>query len=1111
MKKIIDILSILGLVAAPVAIGLVYSQTYAPPAAEAKEARIQKNFPLNQTRVINFAPDEGFQRLSDRQKLDQLRDWLLFTVISGNELSAAEVNKSLYDLPPVRYGYMNPVSNFEYGTTRSLYIGNNKIVALVPKGISPKERIDNLAHIADRHRKDLNKQPKFIEVYEYEIIPDKQSALLIRREVLDGEKLFSSDYGYYETQIQSLDDLQQFMNLVDDVTFVEEENSRLRLGGRKIASRKYQSIRVEEVAAIWQSEKKIERQLADFQLRWERKLTGQLPSQQETTFKQALAERYRLGLVNGSGFSLDPQSDYRGLEKSLAAAEPALRTLKAGEKQAVSNSEIQEIKQALAKNDVIPYLTLLERLKREPRLQLGAVGSPQDINNFIASERTTSYQTARYDGDLQGTEVGMVLFYTDLLAKLWALNYLEATPDKVISDFNPLTKIQISSIYKQEIEDLPSTRLWFGPQDRGFQMADGGSSLLFARNATRIYAASSNPLKPGAETAAAANSDAFLGWWNDHYEEVARHEPQYERLNQIMKWSLVISWLNQSNRGDRLDFLQEVSVERDNWFPNWVRKQGDRLKFKQWERIGFFDRRYKGTKTEAMPLLKSESYKRFSQVRYISGGVSLADKSIFKGRSPLSTGQIGELGLRSNLNYSSIASNQGTITLKTLEETTYSLKNLNGNVSQTTAQAKTAAKLRSPDAQVANQVVSRNVSRTPSGIKIDTAIADTELGTFSVNKTGNSFTVGFFGRDIDTGHSLGLRLSRAKKPIESALQEIDDVQVVMKSRTPPPSYIVKMHDSKRWLKIAESGGGGSQPPSKTPGLPGGGGSQPPKPPKDWQLLVGDLGDDSRNFRLSWIDDDNQVKRLLDSGEFENVGSRPFEAGDSEFGDDVENLRYEQAAKKLSNDPVKFLTAKEVYFKYKQKRIDDLLKAKQYDKAAQEIESLLPFYGSQPELRLRKAMVAIHQARLKVRLVGSNDLGGNLSPIKLNFFDEINNLLRNPHVIETDTAFFYVQDHPGLNNLDWNVPIGQSVPSASGARVYQVLPGDIGTVKLYLSGLGDTTASAHASTQYQGNPANALRYRLNRNDDECQNQNDDSKDTSCPEEKPVYFVVMPDQA
>ncbi len=39
-------------------------------------------------------------------------------------------------------------------------------------------------------------------------------------------------------------------------------------------------------------------------------------------------------------------------------------------------------------------------------------------------------QAARYDGRLQGTETGMVLFYTDLLMKLWALDFTNAAPGR---------------------------------------------------------------------------------------------------------------------------------------------------------------------------------------------------------------------------------------------------------------------------------------------------------------------------------------------------------------------------------------------------------------------------------------------------------------------------------------------------------------------------------------------------------------------------------------------------------------------------------------------------------------------------------------------------------
>jgi hypothetical protein len=72
------------------------------------------------------------------------------------------------------------------------------------------------------------------------------------------------------------------------------------------------------------------------------------------------------------------------------------------------------------------------------------------FTDFWDTPVTQGFQKARYDGYLQGTEVGMVLFYTDILAKIWALNYLDSTPSKLIPEFQSPTKIQISSIYKKE-------------------------------------------------------------------------------------------------------------------------------------------------------------------------------------------------------------------------------------------------------------------------------------------------------------------------------------------------------------------------------------------------------------------------------------------------------------------------------------------------------------------------------------------------------------------------------------------------------------------------------------------------------------------------------------
>lgn len=1115
MRRFINYLSIAGLILVPTALGAVYIQTnLTGDVAQAKDVikqKTQESFPLNKPQVINFESQKGFKRLTSRQQSDQLRDWLLVTVVAGKGLSAKDINQSVYDLPTVRYDYMSPVANFEYGTNRSVYIGNDTIVALVPKTASQAERMDDLAHIGDRHRKDQGKQPKTIEVYEYEISPDKNTALITRREEINAAKIFSSDYGYHETTIKSQDDLQSFLNQVDDITFAQVNGSSLQVGGRKIYSRKYQGIRIEDVAALWQSDKKIQTSLEEFNQRWEAKIRYLPPSEQEQAYQEALKEGQQLKLVNGSGFSLDPASDYSSLQKIFQQIKPYFEYLATGNDAVITREDIQKAEQGIANKDEVPYLVLVDKLSKsnnEKARFLSAVAAE--------SGEASRFQAARYDGDLQGTEVGMVLFYTDLLAKLWALNYLSSTPNQIIPNFNPLTKIQVSSIYKQEIEKLPSTRLWFGSQDRGFQVANEGNSLLFARNATRIYAASSNPINPGVETTAAANTNAFLSWWNDHYEEVSRYEPQYERLNQIMKWSLVINWLNQSKKGELLGCLQNISIKHDNWFPNWVKAQGGNLKFQRWQQVGFFQKGYKGTTTEALPTLASESFKQFGKPGYyVYGGVSLPNIKTFEERIPLPSNiEFNKPLIRSNINPKTVKVANGQVEFTTFEGTRYKTNPLNENLSETIAQAKAETKFRSPDAELKNQVFTRKVAQTADGVEINTTIGDTEFGSLNISKTGNGFKVGFASRDMDAGYSLGLRLSGDPRPILEVLKETEGVQFVMASRK-PSDYIVKLSDSNEYLKISEqpkAGGGGS------------GSGNPPRPPIDPQMLVGGLGDDSRNFRLSWLDK-KQLQKEQAAGKYKEVYSPPSPEPEVE----TPKINYDQEARKIAQDPQQFILLKQKSLKTGIKKVDKLLKVGEDTKALKLIDQLIKEYGSEPNLILRKAKVEISQGRLRVEQVFPKE-GINQSQVKQNFLDEINKQLENNQGnfkgVENDTQFIYGQDSPNFNNLDFKVSVEQSIPSGSGARVYRLIPGEIGKTKLHMSGLGDTSASSHASTNFQGtNPANALRnirpntYRPTSvvADDQCQNDEteQEKKDNpQChqePQEKPVYVVITPENS
>ncbi|MEO1561142.1 MAG: hypothetical protein AAFS12_16470, partial [Cyanobacteria bacterium J06632_19] len=651
-KRIINLLSLSAIIASPIALGAVYLHTSAPQVkAESVEIVTNRNFPVNKARVINFEPNKGFEKLTSRQKKEQLRDWLLFAVVSGKGLNSNQINQTVYDLPTVRYDFMNPVANFEHGETRSRYVGKGKVIAIVPKTNDKQQRINHLASISDRHRKDVGEKPKVIEVFEYDINPNNQSATITRKNDIDGDKIFSPEYGYYATTISNESDLRKFITQVNNITFAQVNGSTLTLAGRKIDG-KNQDITLEDIAALWQSEQGIRERPQDF------------------------------NYVNGSGFSLDPSFDYSRLQKVLDNNKSLIQAIKLKGKPVISDEDINNAKQGLANKDIVPYRQLSDKLSKflkseqgKKALREGEIGKElkqqvdaykkrqnrqikaelKRYNNQLrqeieaeavaaqksgklrteieqeltlkAQQKEQQYQQfrdnlikqkdkeltqfitakinskdaeidkvlrghvsqgfiyARYNGDLQGTEVGMNLFYTDLLAKLWGFDYANSAPEEPVEDFKAKKNISVSPIYEEELEKNSSTRIWFEPNTKEFQVADAGNKIIFSPIATKVSARSHNPLEIGGdknEKAANIVSDKFNAFWNAHYQEVAEFEPQYKKLNSIMKWSLLISWINNSRNSTSLNFLSDIKVKRDWNFANWVQANKNQLKFKNW-------------------------------------------------------------------------------------------------------------------------------------------------------------------------------------------------------------------------------------------------------------------------------------------------------------------------------------------------------------------------------------------------------------------------------------------------------------------------------------------------------------------------------------------------
>ncbi|MBI3653289.1 MAG: tetratricopeptide repeat protein [Acidobacteria bacterium] len=1201
------------------------AETVAAPTGEA-------NF-----RVVDLQIDEeALDGLSVREKKEQLLDWLFFAALNES-LTDKQLNEVSYDLPTIRKGYMHQAANFEYGETRSRYIGNGKVIALLPAAIAP-EYLDRLAHVADEQRKNIGAIPTAILAYQYRVNPKTLTAMLSSPETVETRSLFTAERGYVEARITNLQELRDFLGRINDLTFASKKTGVLTLGGRKMMGGVYQGINLEDVAAIWQSEKTISEKQAAFNARWDEKYraflemkkleTYALVTQQDVErFKRELEkekqelvaqmydEQHKLGLVKESGFSLDPSYDYKKLATFfdtgiMPIVKEALKVAPGG----ITNQEITAVKEGLAKRDDDPLYRLLGKLSK-----LLGEDVAQDIQTLILEKY--SFQKARYDGELQGTHVGMVLFYTDLIAKLWGWDFADSTPH-TIKDFIAKTDRTFAGIHLQELRKVPNTRLWFGAdKDRGFQVLDNGTKLCFARRATRIFSASSNPFEPGIEKETNFISGDFIAWWDKHFEEVAQYEPEYQSLNEIMKWSLLIGWLNEANNGDLLGFLRNVPVNRSFWFPDWV-QQNAQLKYQKWESVGFFPRGYNGEKTEALPTLKSKHYSPTGSVirlYYFSGGVSLGGKEIFKGRAARSiVAEAHPTVIRPNVESVVVKPTGKAIT--TSEGAVYRIKNTPPHQPLAiTVTPKAQAKLRSNNAELSNRpTFERLYSRQPETARFAVRANGTEIGSLDISSNAaakNRLSIGVKSRDIDAGHAFARRLSKALEP-DRMLYRDPDVEVAYKLVN-QEEYLVKLKTSDKWMKVALT------PPEKE--LPAG-----------WQGRVADASNNSYNVNINWVDKAAAQAELAKGGiiRMQSVssatetaasgiaarlpadGTMPLEiingktvikgvyepktqtvyfnkltlppemkADPARLGKVLNNSDMFEIQRLAKQSPLTIryeagTLPKPTPAQERLARIDGYLEVERPGKAIKEIDALLQTQGEQPELLMRKAVARIEQERLEEaakildripkpdqeafykavneRLAQSYDkadvssrfvppkpaikpsgagyeleLRGGVIPDvdsllintlpeaeRANMKEIMNLRLRggieaesvvNPQALLDGRARFYIEDAPGLNNLDWNASLKNAL--------HQVVAEDLGTVfKLQRGSIArlkpTTILTADGSKRFRASSYSATPRGFKQpqtfnltggsfHRDNC----DDEADEDCDNERDTVYVVV----
>ncbi len=250
------------------------------------------------------------------------------------------------------------------------------------------------------------------------------------------------------------------------------------------------------------------------------------------------------------------------------------------------------------------------------RNSLGAGGNPQGVLisrllGFVESQDRV--QCARYEGALAGTRAGMNLFYTDLLAKLWAgLDYQGSAPLRQLPGFSTLQGLAVD-------KDESSTRLWFGARSDRISRNDDYSVVHFAPVVSRVFSAASNVLEPGKETVPEDGVRHVLDWWTNHFESVSEYDRQYHLQNELQKWSLLTQLLAYQ---DIMPDLDRGKVEQKYRFDDWAKRTSDT---QVPNGIGLIsENRWIGQQRnwECMDLLASRDA---TGVRVLYGGVTLAD------------------------------------------------------------------------------------------------------------------------------------------------------------------------------------------------------------------------------------------------------------------------------------------------------------------------------------------------------------------------------------------------------------------------------------------------------------------------------------------------------
>ncbi|MFI6097040.1 hypothetical protein ACIA8G_15870 [Lentzea sp. NPDC051213] len=450
--------------------------------------------------TVSFAAAEGAFSEDESERNDQIRDWARIGLASHLELDTDRLRDATYDTFPIRDNGFADLARQPTGPGRALADGDT-LHLLVPRDDVNDKRTAGL--LLDQHRTDTGTDPERVQVHRYEI----RSGTI---DIIDGDPQSTNDFraqsGYVNSRINDANALATFLATAKHLSTLEIRDGEVWAGGWNWAG---PELTADDVSVLQRAYTKHEQ----------------------------------------PAFSLDPPDD-----------DPTEQDVRA-----VLKNIAPEITERLLAGEIDPQLVELAIFGQATPEELR--GLPTDRTDlwtmFNLLRGRPLYNMARYEGGIAGTEVGMTLFYTDLIAKQWVDGVGDGVP--TISGFLPDSKAVTPPSHCAKEPGAESGRLWFGQNDSAFGFTNDKAHL--GAQSTRLFSRSDGEVGEVEPTYAFGRG---LRWWDQHYQAVADYEPQYARLDQIMRWSGALEWL--TGKGKQLPLTTPRS---DLKFAEWYKSRDD--------------------------------------------------------------------------------------------------------------------------------------------------------------------------------------------------------------------------------------------------------------------------------------------------------------------------------------------------------------------------------------------------------------------------------------------------------------------------------------------------------------------------------------------------------